>query len=69
MTSRAPKFLPPGALQAEVLRTEKHRSSCQTAVQKAQEVVQSAHKKLTEALNRMEASKLVFESYSGEWDL
>ncbi|CAL8466949.1 g6485 [Coccomyxa elongata] len=62
MSSRAPKFLPPAALQAEVQRTDKLRSSCQTALQKAQEVCDSAQNKLTAALSRLEATKLLLET-------
>ena len=65
MSSRAPKFLPPAALQAEVVRTDKLRSSCKSAVQKAQEVTKSAQRKVTAALGRLEASKLLHESLSG----
>lgn len=69
MSSRAPKFLPPAALQAEVLRTDKLRSSCQNALQKAQEVTKSAQKKVTAALSRLEASKLLHDSLAGEYSI
>ena len=65
MSSRAPKFLPPAALQAEVQRTDKLRSSCQDALQKAQEVCDSAQNKLTAALSRLEATNLLLETLRG----